>query len=477
MSRPLPIGIQDFKKIRNLNSLYVDKTDMIVRMMAERAEVYLYTRPRRFGKSLNLSMLDAFFNLEYPKDNTWFDGLKVSGCEGCLVHRNAHPVIHFDFKDLDSPNHAVFLEKLKRKLSKLYGRYKYLSDSNELDEVDKMDFHSVFTRTVDEAGIGYSLKDLSDMLYKHHGTKVVILLDEYDNPIHNTYGKQHQSAITQTIREMLSSALKANDSLEFGVVTGVMQIAKESIFSGLNNLNVNNIFSTSYDEMFGFTDDEVESICSEYNCLDKSAEIKDWYDGYRFGNANVYNPWSVVMYIHENFAPKPYWANTSSNSIIDALLDNADDRVFEELKSLSQGESLLKAIDVTMTFNDLNGNPDNIYSMMVMSGYLKAIPSGNYHEVSIPNGEIYMIFGNHLAKRIVRTCSDSDVLAGIKDMADSIVNNDVDKLEESLYHIFASSLSALILDHEHVYEGVMTSLLLYLSGKYRVKADRENGKG
>lgn len=477
MSRPLPIGIQDFKKIRNLNSLYVDKTDMIVRMMAERAEVYLYTRPRRFGKSLNLSMLDAFFNLEYPKDNTWFDGLKVSGCEECLVHRNAHPVIHFDFKDLDSPNHAVFLEKLKRKLSKLYGRYKYLSDSNELDEVDKMDFHSVFTRTVDEAGIGYSLKDLSDMLYKHHGTKVVILLDEYDNPIHNTYGKQHQSAITQTIREMLSSALKANDSLEFGVVTGVMQIAKESIFSGLNNPNINNIFSTSYDEMFGFTDDEVESICSEYNCLDKSAEIKDWYDGYRFGNANVYNPWSVVMYIHENFAPKPYWANTSSNSIIDALLDNADDRVFEELKSLSQGESLLKAIDVTMTFNDLNGNPDNIYSMMVMSGYLKAIPSGNYHEVSIPNGEIYMIFGNHLAKRIVRTCSDSDVLAGIKDMADSIVNNDVDKLEESLYHIFASSLSALILDHEHVYEGVMTSLLLYLSGKYRVKAERENGKG
>ena len=213
MAGEMPIGIQDFKKIRNEDSLYIDKSDMISQILSKRIEVYLYTRPRRFGKSLNLSMLDAFFNLKYPKDNKWFDGLKVSECEECQKHRNAYPVINFDFKNLYSSDFDTFLRMLGQRLSDLYGVYDYLEESDKLNKMDRMFYDSVFSNTTDVIKIGYSLKKLSDMLYKHHGKKVIILLDEYDSPINNSYGKPFQQDIVGLMRELLSSALKGNNSL------------------------------------------------------------------------------------------------------------------------------------------------------------------------------------------------------------------------------------------------------------------------
>ncbi|MBQ2763308.1 MAG: AAA family ATPase, partial [Candidatus Methanomethylophilaceae archaeon] len=261
------------------------------------------------------------------------------------------------------------------------------------------------------------------------------------------------------------------------VITGVMQISKESIFSGLNNLEVNNIFSKDFDEMFGFTNDEVKAICEEYSHPEKYEEAKEWYDGYRFGNTEVYNPWSVLKYVKSGFDPQAYWAGTSGNSIINSLLDCADESVFEELTTLSQGETVRKAIDSTITLEDINGNPDNIYSVMVLSGYLNAVPIGRSYEISLPNGEMYQVFGDLIAKYVSRRFGDADMLSKVRQFSDAVVDNDPEALEKALYGIFAGSLSALILDHEHVYQSAMAMLLMNLSGKYRIKAERENGKG
>ncbi|MBQ8644020.1 MAG: AAA family ATPase, partial [Candidatus Methanomethylophilaceae archaeon] len=372
MSRALPIGIQDFKKIRDGGYLYVDKTDMIPQILTERSEVYLYTRPRRFGKSLNLSMLDAFFNLSYSSDNTWFDGLKVSDCRECDQHRNAYPVIHLDFKLLNVMDRDTFIDSLVGMMAKLYDSHGYLLESDMLTDREKR----IVAQTIDEdlnlSKTTEAILTLSELLHKHHGRRTILLIDEYDNPIHNAYGKTHHQVVLDIMRGMLSSALKGNRSLAFGVVTGVMQIAKESIFSGLNNLKVNNIFSTGFDEMFGFTGDEVRTICDEYGHPDKYDEAREWYDGYRFGNADVYNPWSLLNYIDEGFKPGTYWAGTSGNSIIDTLLDNADGSTFDEIGLLARGVPVPKTVDPTVTFADLRGRPDNIYSVMVMSGYLRA---------------------------------------------------------------------------------------------------------
>ena len=477
MTRALPIGVQDFKEIREKNRLYVDKTDMISQILSERTECYLFLRPRRFGKSLNLSMLDAFFNIKYPKDNKWFDGLKISECEECQEHKNAYPVIYFDFKDLGAESYESFIIKLKKKFSDLYSQYEYLITSTALDETDIEYFTDVFKRTVDDWKLGYCLSNLSGMLYKHHNKKVIILLDEYDNPIHYVNDKNLQNDITDVIKGMLSRALKGNESLTFGVIMGIMQIDKNSIFSGLNNIKVNNMFSSKYGEIFGFTVDEVKAICEECGHSEKYSEAKGWYDGYRFGKAEVCNPWDILNYIDEGFKPQPYWARTSGNSIIDMLLECADEWVVEELMKLSQGKSIKKSIDSTITFEELNGIPRDIYSVMAMSGYLTVVPSEFGYEVRIPNGELYQVFGDQIAKYVSRKYGHYNVISKSREFSDVIVNNDSEALENVLYQLFASTLSTAILEHEHACQLVLAMLLMNLSGKYSIRIERENEKG
>ena len=307
MVRALPIGVQDFKEIRESDYLYVDKSDMISQILSEGADVYLYTRPRRFGKSLNLSMLDAFFNLKYPKDNKWFDGLKVSDCKECMEYKNAYPVIYFDFKDLDANTYELFLKRLSIKISELFIQYEYLENSDKINRVQRSRFDSVYSGTTDESELMNALSLLMKMLYSYHGKKVIVLLDEYDNPIHNAYGKDFQKEIIGIMRGMLSSALKGNDSLMFGVITGVMQISKESIFSGLNNLEVNNIFSKDFDEMFGFTNGEVKSICEEYGHPEKYDEAKEWYrqivaDGHTLAMHSYSHKYSTIYESVDSFS-------------------------------------------------------------------------------------------------------------------------------------------------------------------------------
>ena len=478
MAGEMPIGIQDFKEIREKEYLYVDKSEMISHIISEGVKVYLYTRPRRFGKSLNLSMLDAFFNLKHPKDNKWFDGLKVSECEKCQKHRNAYPVINFDFKNLDSLDFDVFLGNLGQRLSDLYGMYDYLEGSDKLNRMDIAFYDSVFSNTTDIVKIGHSLKKLSEMLYKHHGKKVIILLDEYDSPINNSYGKPFLQDVVGVMRNILSSALKGNESLEFGVVTGVMQIAKESIFSGLNNLEVNNIFSKEFDESFGFTDDEVRSILEDNGHPEKYDEAKEWYDGYRFGDADVYNPWSIIKYVKYGFKPGPYWAGTSGNDIMNSLLDNLDNNGFRELQALAGGKTLIKSIDPQVTLSDLNNSRNGIYSMMVISGYLSAIPyDDDLYELKLPNGEMYKALSRMIGYYIDGKISGGNSANHISSISKALFSNDVDRLEKALYNLFADSIGYQLLSNESNYQMFLTGLLMSNRGGYSVSAEFEKGKG
>ena len=477
MVRPLPIGVQDFKKVRDEGYLYVDKSNLIPQILSQKSEVYQVTRPRRFGKSLNLSMLDAFFNLKYPKDSTWFDGLKVSDCKECEDHRNSYPVIMFDFKNLDARNYDLFLKMLSDRISDLYMEFEYLATSDKVNRIQRSRFEEVCLGIDDKSLLMNSLNLLSKMLYAHHGKRVIILIDEYDNPIHNAFGKPHHQEILDTMRGILSSALKGNDSLAFGVVTGVMQISKESIFSGLNNLSVNNVLSKDFDEMFGFTDEEVKAVLEEYGHPEGIDEAREWYDGYRFGDADVYNPWSLLNYVKNGFEPRPYWAGTSGNSIIDTLLDRLDEKGLEELRSLSQGVPLVKTIDPAVTFADLDRRTDSIYSMMVLSGYLKAVPAGRNYEIGLPNGEMFSVFGDMFSRHLGERYGGDDVLAMMRDLTDALLSDDVRMIESSFSGLLKESIGSLMLDDEHVYQAFITGLLLHLSGRYRVSAEFERGNG
>ncbi|MBQ8643479.1 MAG: AAA family ATPase [Candidatus Methanomethylophilaceae archaeon] len=472
MVRPLPIGVQDFKEVRDEGYLYVDKSDLIPQILSQKSKVYLYTRPRRFGKSLNLSMLDAFFNIKYPKDNTWFDGLKVSDCRECDEHRNAYPVIMFDFKNIRSDNNDVLLRSLKTQLSYLLSEFKYLLGSDRVDDTLKNRFKSLST-SIDEIELTDSLNLLSRMLYAHHGKKVIVLIDEYDNPIHNAFGKPHHQEILDSMRDILSSALKGNDSLQFGVVTGVMQISKESIFSGLNNLKVNNVLSKDFDEMFGFTDEEVKSILEEYSHPERIDEAREWYDGYRFGDANVYNPWSLLNYVDERFEPKPYWAGTSGNSILEDLFKNASPELWDEFRSLSEGMSIPYKVKPTITFQDLHTDERNVYSMLVMSGYLTAeVHDDGKSSIHIPNGEMANVFGSYILDRL-----NIDSPMYVNSLSKAFVKGDINRIESELYDLFASSAGNAMLNDEHSYQAFVTGMLMYLNGRYTVKADLEEGNG
>ena len=472
MVRPLPIGVQDFKKVRDEGYTYVDKTDMIPQILSQKSEVYLYTRPRRFGKSLNLSMLDAFFNIKYSKDNSWFDGLRVSDCRECEEHKNAYPIIYMDLKNLGVSNIETFDSDLINEMSNLFRNHKYLLDSDILDDVDKEYFDDVFRRKLDPIALRRSVAMLSRMLNEHHGKKIIILIDEYDNPIHNAFGKPHHQEIMDTMRDILSSSLKGNDSLAFGVVTGVMQISKESIFSGLNNLSVNNVLSKDFDEMFGFTDEEVMNILEEYGHPEKFEEAREWYDGYRFGDADVYNPWSLLNYVGKRFEPKPYWAGTSGNSILEDLFENASSELWCEFRLLSEGQSIQYEMKPTITFRDLDTDQRNIYSMLVMSGYLTVFEDDGIQYIRIPNGEMANVFGSYILDRL-----NVDSPMYVRSLSRAFISEDIGTIEKRLYNLFASSAGNAMLNDEHSYQAFVTGMLMYLNGRYTVKADFEEGNG
>ena len=473
MKKRIPIGVDDFKKVRDGDYCFVDKSELISDILREGAEVYLFTRPRRFGKSLNLSMLDAFFNLKYPKDNKWFDGLKVSDCKECQEHRNAYPVIHFDFKDLSVSSREMFFDKLSDSMSKFYDSNRYLLDMEDISDREREMFNLTICGKLNLAQLTGALKDLSDLMSRYHGKKVIVLIDEYDNPINNSFGKSHQNEIIQTIREILSPLLKGNTNLEFAVITGVMQIAKESIFSGLNNITVNNIFSKKFDERYGFTEDEVKTLCKEYDHPEKFEEAKEWYDGYRCGDAEIYNPWSVLKYISEDFSPAPYWSMTSGNDIINTLLDSAKDYIYSELHTLGNGESIIASVDPAVTMGDICADENAIYSIMAVTGYFDAIQDDyNIASLSIPNKELYIVFSDMMMDHICDGANDA-----FGDLFDGMERMDVELMQDALDMIFNKNIPFILLSKEKDYQLILGAAAMSRLGRYTVSLEEESGNG
>ena len=457
----LPIGIDKFRKVRENGFYFVDKSELISDILRNRAEVYLFTRPRRFGKSLNLSMLDAFFNVKY-KGNTWFDGLKINGHPEAENHRNAYPVICLNMKDLSVKSYDSFFSGICGMLSAVFLDFEYLSDSEKVSERLKKEYLDIDPLHYSEQKARESIKILCRMLYEHHGVKPIILIDEYDNAINNAFGKESYDEVLEFLSIFYSSALKSNDYMSFAVVTGVMQIAKEGIFSGLNNLKVDNIFDIKFDERYGFTESEVKELCSYYGHPEKFEEAKEWYDGYRFGNADIYNPWSVLNYVSSDFIPKKYWAGTSGNDIIDTLLENADDKTFTDLSALGNGEAVQKPLFQTVAMGDLKNKPNAIFSVLAVAGYLNAVPAEkrDSYFLSIPNREMYSVFYDHIQAFAFRNDEDP-----YEDFLDALEAGDVKRIQSSIGDILSKKYPFLLLKDEGDYHLILATIVLGREGR------------
>ena len=431
----------------------MDKSKLIDSILNSRTEVFLFTRPRRFGKSTNLSMLDAYLNLRYA-GNTWFDDLEISDIRKGDPEKNSSPVIDLDLKGMSVRSYDQFVDRLRVRMSNLLGSFPELLDSDRVPEFRRRRYESILNLDADESVLADSLSNLMAMLEAHYGRKVVVLVVEYDNTVNETYGQPFQRDILDFIKDMLSSAFKGNGSLRLGVITGVMQIAKGNMFSGLNNLRVNNILSTDMDEMFGFTPAEVERLCSDMGHPERFAEAREWYDGYRFGDAEIYNPWSVLNYVDRGFQPAPYWAGTSGNSIIDDLLSIPDAGTYDDLVALGSGGSVASDLKPEVTFADVSDRRSGICGVLTLSGYLTAVQDGSGYVLRIPNREMYGVFADTIVDRI-----------GMRGMGGTMRD------------LFEHVVSGRVLDNEHSYQAFIAGLLMNLCGNYMVTADFEFGEG
>ena len=471
--KAVPIGVQSFREIRENNLYFIDKTEFIDSILtAQGTKAFLFTRPRRFGKSLNLSMIDAYLNKKY-RGNSWFDDLEISELRPDDPEKNAYPVIMLDMKNLTVRTYETFIRRLRGAISDICNSFIELKDSDKQTDEDKELFVNLKTKKSDDDDLCISLMKLTSMLHKEYGKKVVVLIDEYDSPINNSYGKDFQHDVSEMISDLLSSVLKGNESLAFGVVTGVMQIGKESIFSGLNNLKVNNILNPEMDEMFGFTADEVKELCDYYGHPDKFDEAKEWYDGYHFGNSDVYNPWSVLNYVDSNFRPEAYWGGTSGNNIIDDMLMIPEPEVYKGLMKLGSGEAVNSEMRMTVTFSDISSGTSGIYQVMAMTGYLTAIPSDYGYDLRLPNKEMYSVF----AEIILGKIDKMGIGQSTREFCKAILSNNTEEIHSKLENILMKCTSLRILDKESAYQCLVLGILMNLEGNYRITADHESGEG
>ena len=414
--KAVPVGIEDFERIINEDYYYVDKTMLIEELLVNRAPVTLFTRPRRFGKTLNMSMLKYFFDVKNKEENKkLFENLKVSNSE-YMSEQGKYPVIFVSLKDLKADTWEECLKRLKLFIFDLYAEFEYIRE--KMNEWDKRKFEKVLYEKEDADYI-MSLKFLADSLYKYYGEKVIILIDEYDAPIINAFDKGYYNEAINFFQTFYSSALKTNNSLKYGVLTGITRIIKEGIFSGLNNLKVDTILNKKYSEYFGLLESEVIEMLDYFGMKYKIEEVKEWYNGYLFGESEVYNPWSIVNYI-DNGEIKAYWANVSGNTLLENMLDHAGESVYDDLKRFTDGESIEKYISDGTTIKSLLNNDDEIWQLLLYSGYLtkdekqKEIDvTSEYTDVynlRIPNKEIRKYFGNMFLNRFFGTEVKTNIL-------------------------------------------------------------------
>lgn len=466
-------GGLSFAEMRNRGKYYVDKSMLIADLLSsDDSGVYLFTRPRRFGKTTNLTMLDAFFNIEY-KGNTWFEELEITDHHEFDDYRNAFPIVFIDLKDTKAANLGDFILRVKAAVRDAFDAHRYLLQSDRIYPDERSRFQEILEMRTENALVRDCIPLLCKMLERYHHRKVIILIDEYDSAVSDVFGSDSQRPILDFLRDFMKPALKSNNNLQMACVTGVMQIAKESLFSDLNNVSINSIFSTVSDERFGFTESEVRSTLNYFGHPEKYDEAKKWYDGYRFGNADVYNPYSIMCYISQQFDPKPYWINSGGDSILRWLLQRVNRDRFADIIRLTTGESFETALTDSLVFEDVHkGNNQALYSLMAMSGYLKAVPVKKkrfVYNVSIPNAEV-----NEKIDRLIESLNpiDTDLFSAF---SIAVLNGDADAMADSLERILDGG-SYLKL-HEDVYEAVLMTVMYSLTQRYEVKMEQDAGNG
>lgn len=400
--KPLPIGVSDYVRAQS-EYYYVDKTMLIKEFLDQKPLVSLFTRPRRFGKTLNMDMLRVFFEKRDEDTSIYFKDKAIWKCgETYTKHQGAYPVIFLTFKDVKFDTWSATMDKIKALLQAEFGRHMELQESPKVAEYEKQYFTRILSGNASEVDLTSALENLSKMLTEHYGKAPIIIVDEYDTPIQEGYTGDFYDEIIGFMRNFFSGAFKDNKNISYGFLTGILRIAQESIFSGLNNLTVNSVMDSEYDEYFGFTYREVHEMLQYYGKAEKEAELKEWYDGYLFGNQEIYNPWSVINYIAKGCIPQAYWVNTGKNEVLEDVLKIATDDIKEKLYGLLQGEKVIARIDQNVVYRSLNEDPANIYSLLLVAGYLKTPRKelqmdGTYLcEVSIPNKEIAAVYKNEI---------------------------------------------------------------------------------
>ncbi|EEG88470.1 hypothetical protein COPCOM_03175 [Coprococcus comes ATCC 27758] len=480
-NKSLPIGISDYVRAQ-ADYYYVDKTLFIKEFLDQKPLVSLFTRPRRFGKTLNMDMLRVFFEISEEDTSKYFENKAIWRCgEEYRRQQGQYPVVFLTFKDVKFDSWKATLDKIKDLLQEEFGRHQEIADSDRLAEYEKTYFAKIINGEASEVDLTVSLAKLSRMLTKHYGKAPIIIIDEYDTPIQEGYSKDFYDEIIGFMRNFFSGAFKDNKNLTYGFLTGILRIAQESIFSGLNNLTVNSVMDEKYDQFFGFTDSEVRDMLEYYGVLDKEAELKDWYDGYLFGSTEIYNPWSVINYISKGCIPQTYWVNTGKNEILEDVLKVATDDITERLYSLLQGERVIAKIDQNVVYRSLSEDPANIYSLLLVAGYLKTPKKelqadGSYMcEVSIPNREIAAVYKSEILSHLLQIGAITRTTAN--KIAESLYANDYKKLQKAIAEYMDKSISFYDAGAEGFYHGLVLGLIALMDNQYKIKSNRESGDG
>lgn len=479
--KSLPIGISDYVRAQE-EYYYVDKTLLIKEFLDQKPLVSLFTRPSRFGKTLNMDMLRVFFEISDKNTSKYFADKNIWQCgEEYRSHQGKYPVIFLTFKDVKFDTWDATIDKIRGLLQEEYGRHQELLNSDKLSQYEKEYFTKIISATANEVELTSSLERLSKMLASHYDKAPVIIIDEYDTPIQEGYSKDFYDEIIGFMRNFFSGAFKDNKNLSYGFLTGILRIAQESIFSGLNNLTVNSVMDEEYDSFFGFTESEVKAMLSYYGVSDKEEELKDWYDGYLFGSEEIYNPWSVINYISKGCLPQAYWVNTGKNEILDDVLRVATDDITERLYDLLQGERVVARIDQNVVYRSLAEDPANIYSLLLVAGYLKTPKKelqadGSYLcEVSIPNREIAAVYKSEILSHFLQTGAITRTTAN--KIAESLYANDYKKFQSAIGEYMDKSISFFDGGAEGFYHGLMLVLIALMDNQYKIKSNRESGDG
>ena len=467
----LPTGIENFKMMIDKSAYYVDKTNFIEDVLNE--QVVLYTRPRRFGKTLNMSMLYYFFSIKEKENAYLFDDLNISKNKDALKHQNKYPTIFISLKEMKNLTFDAQISSFSNVIYELLEKNLEILSSDQLSDTTKDILNKLHNRSSCIEDLKISLRIITNALYTYYQQKVIVLIDEYDVPLQAAYQNNYYEEMVEFLRSVFSSALKTNDALEKGVMTGCLRISKESIFTGLNNFTAYSVLNNISSEFFGFTELEVKQLLKAYNLSEKMDEVKEWYDGYQFGNKEIYNPWSTLMYVKNitqdvSFKPISFWANTSGNDLVVKYIQNGDKKLRKEFDVLMNGQSLIKYIKPELTYREMD-NINNIYSFLLLTGYLKVIKDRgeNQYELVIPNKEVYEIY-----KQSFMSYFEDYTTSKKNELYQELVDGDAKKVNLLLNDILLRSISYFD-NQESFYHGFLVGLL----NDYEVVSNRESGNG